>query len=557
MARSDNQSSEQSASVRETVESVWIAVVLAFVLRAFVLEAFVIPTGSMAPRLMGQHWQFDCPACKYHYAFGIPHEPGTPSPNISLPLPPSGRRGKDGGAPAICPNCGHQHRFGPEFAYGGDRVLVLKYLYRFSEPRPWDVVVFKNPQDNEQNYIKRLIGLPGQMIEIVHGDVFVRDGKDFNNDGIIDKKDFADPRAEKECPWHILRKKSPRTQQVMWQVIFDNDYQPDQAVWQKRTGKEWKSPWQPHSGSDIWEMRHGGRVFAFDGAEATSELQFANSSRADRERFCPVYAYNQSREHRGKGYNSKVDVCYDLKLSFMFAPKENSNARVGMRISSFSDHFRAWVSMDGSCTLEHGLADKDGNVEWDKKPWDSCQLDRPATGRAYELSLTHVDRQVTLWVDGRAVLSSTEDQYYAGRKRIIRDTAAGAPTPTVSILASGGPAELWHISLMRDVYYTCLRIADDKPGRATTGNPFVLRKFNNKPDTDEFFVLGDNSPASQDSRLWDHHAPSLRPGYRDGTVPRYNMIGRAFFVYWPGGFRLPMLKRLPIVPNVGRMRLIR
>ena len=159
--------------------------------------------------------------------------------------------------------------------------------------------------------------------------------------------------------------------------------------------------------------------------------------------------------------------------------------------------------------------------------------------------------------DGQAVLSSTEDKYYAGRERIIRDLASGVPTPTVSILASGGPAELWHISLMRDVYYTCPRIADDKPGRATTGNPFVLRKFTNKPDLDEFFVLGDNSPASLDSRLWNHHAPSLRAGYQDGTVPRYNMIGRAFFVYWPGGFRLPMLKRLPIVPNVGRMRLIR
>ena len=53
-------------------------------------------------------------------------------------------------------------------------MLVLKYLYRFTEPEPWDVVVFKNPQDNSQNYIKRLIGLPGESIEIVHGDVFFR-----------------------------------------------------------------------------------------------------------------------------------------------------------------------------------------------------------------------------------------------------------------------------------------------------------------------------------------------------------------------------------------------
>ena len=61
---------EAISSIRETLESIWVAVVLAFVLRAFVLEAFVIPTGSMAPRLMGQHWQFDCPACKYSYDRG-------------------------------------------------------------------------------------------------------------------------------------------------------------------------------------------------------------------------------------------------------------------------------------------------------------------------------------------------------------------------------------------------------------------------------------------------------------------------------------------------------
>ena len=64
----------------------------------------------------------------------------------------------------------------------------------------------------------------------------------------------------------------------------------------------------------------------------------------------------------------------------------------------------------------------------------------------------------------------------------------------------------------------------------------------------------------------NHHraAPTLRlkdaqrqPLYSLGTVPRYNMIGKAFFVYWPSGFQVPGLPGLPILPNVGRMRLIR
>ena len=48
-----------------------------------------------------------------------------------------------------------------------------------------------------------------------------------------------------------------------------------------------------------------------------------------------------------------------------------------------------------------------------------------------------------------------------------------------------------------------------------------------------------------------------RPLYQLGTVPRYNLIGKAFFVYWPSGFRPPGLASLPIVPNFGKLRLIR
>ena len=96
-------------------------------------------------------------------------------------------------------------------------------------------------------------------------------------------------------------------------------------------------------------------------------------------------------------------------------------------------------------------------------------------------------------------------------------------------------------------------------GWGTIGNPIHLRKHPNDPDLDEFFCLGDNSSQSLDGRSWTAAAPSLRLGgfqYQLGTVPRYNILGRAMLVYWPAGFPLPVLN-WPIVPNVGRMRLIR
>src|SRR5437016_13102001 len=57
----------QVDSMRETVESIAVAFILAFLFRSFVAEAFVIPTGSMATTLMGRHKDVQCPNCKYQY----------------------------------------------------------------------------------------------------------------------------------------------------------------------------------------------------------------------------------------------------------------------------------------------------------------------------------------------------------------------------------------------------------------------------------------------------------------------------------------------------------
>ena len=56
-----------SGGVKETIESILIAFILAFVFRAFVVEAFVIPTGSMATTLMGAHMNFTCTDCGYKW----------------------------------------------------------------------------------------------------------------------------------------------------------------------------------------------------------------------------------------------------------------------------------------------------------------------------------------------------------------------------------------------------------------------------------------------------------------------------------------------------------
>src|SRR5262245_11222802 len=63
-------------AVRETIESIVIAFVLAFLFRTFEAEAFVIPTGSMAPTLMGRHKDVQCPQCGERYRVSASEEEG-------------------------------------------------------------------------------------------------------------------------------------------------------------------------------------------------------------------------------------------------------------------------------------------------------------------------------------------------------------------------------------------------------------------------------------------------------------------------------------------------
>lgn len=54
-----------------------------------------------------------------------------------------------------------------------ERIFINKFVYHFETINPGDIVVFHYPYDPSKSYIKRVIGLPGDRIEIVDGQVFV------------------------------------------------------------------------------------------------------------------------------------------------------------------------------------------------------------------------------------------------------------------------------------------------------------------------------------------------------------------------------------------------
>ncbi len=103
-------------SHRDTVEAIIVAFILALVVRGFEAQAFVIPTGSMAPTLMGRHKEIACPQCGFVYAVNASEE---------VELRSLSRNVHSG----ICVNCRFQARLDETPSFKGDRILVMMFPY--------------------------------------------------------------------------------------------------------------------------------------------------------------------------------------------------------------------------------------------------------------------------------------------------------------------------------------------------------------------------------------------------------------------------------------------
>jgi signal peptidase I len=80
----------------------------------------------------------------------------------------------------------------PNF-YHGDSIMVNKVTYRFSDPQRGQVIIFNPPFDSPHPFIKRVIGLPGDIVEI-------RDGKVFINGTPLDEDRYIKERSNYTMP---------------------------------------------------------------------------------------------------------------------------------------------------------------------------------------------------------------------------------------------------------------------------------------------------------------------------------------------------------------------
>lgn len=548
---------------KETLESIVIALILAFVFRAFIVEAFVIPTGSMAPTLYGAHGTLVCEDCGVEFAYGVK--------DLSDP-----RRGDPvlARSKAICPNCNHANtnlkvndeKRNPE---KGDRILVLKWPLDLGTdwlgPRRWDVTVFKDPSDGTTNFIKRLAGLPGEVLSIIDGDVYTVPTKDLSEDarktleairhekyelreGLRHGKlspvpnRVLDELAEK---MHIARK-TPAAQRELWLRAYDHDHPPrtlgrDQPRWVVQLGE--KSGW----GLEGRMLRFTDRGVSGDYIELRGKEIRASRAYNIRDGFAPPVS--------------------DLRVRCVLTPKSDTGTLL-IRLEKVGRVFWASIRTNGEVSLMESTTPP--TVSTPKMASITLGVLKP--GRPIKVGFENLDYRLAITIDDKEVLASSgepgDPSYYAPDLKTLRTLRPKHATPP-RIYAQEGNIELTHLVVERDEYYYHSSYHDSRysalalswaprSGWGSAASPILLRD-------NEYFMLGDNTSASKDSRLWDKCGEHLRARGEDfqlGVVPHDQLIGKAFFVYWPSGYRVEWLPPIgtwawAVIPDAGRMRWIR
>ena len=546
----------------DVILCLYIAVIL---FRTFEVEGYIISTGSMAPSLLGFHKRVACPSCGYPFAFGISPEAGIFAGDTT-----EGQWRRDGGRPGDvrCPNCGQDlidaREIPPNY---GDQLLVQKNVYEFRPPRRWEVVVLKNPARPNPPFVKRIVGLPHESVQIIDGDIYAN--------GQICRKSLDQQRAVRIS-------------------VFDNDHLPNDPP-------QGRGDWLIEPSSHPWKIeghgfaiQSGGNVKGHSAADRGQSAADRGQSDGDRE--IAWLAFHRWTR-RGGHYKTEVplsalpsdvhlargafaQVSYDsgrgrLISAGALAGTErdrmlatNGDAKVRAAINELYDR-----SHDGPITDDYGynragsltplgvrdimLAcdvafDSDaGEVLFEicdgqetyrlsiDRSRQEAQLtagdhSRPlrtaacpqCAGGTFKLELSIFDRQVAAAVNGVSLFPAWE----------CPTARAEPPRRPLRIGARGAAARIAGLKVYRDIYYT------RGQGRHGVDRPIRL-------SADEFFVLGDNSPISNDGRSW-----------AEGAVQISQLIGKPLVVHLPsrpGRFTLGGYTRYIRIPDFSRMRYIR
>jgi signal peptidase I len=486
--------------------------VLVLIIRHFVFEVFKIPTGSMAPTLLGEHRDLQCPNCGYE--FPVDANLGTTR------------------AVAICPNCRYQF---PQsvvrnthctcfpswppvlFGRGDNRVIVDKFLwdypndalarlfYRsgltraFSTPKRWDVIVFHCPVADlycptcgtvrsavridegvkcpicgskdvrvleRKDFIKRLIGLPGETIRIRHGDIFV-DGR--------------------------LAVRPPEVQNAQWQFVYDSADVPKEEVYGAPPA------WIAEDGA----MKTDGAVLRVTpGSDGKAQARYGRQIN-------DFTAYGGFVS--GLQYYPVGEIKWDVEVAL-------DHAGV-LHLEIDEDELRY------AAAIRFGNASAKTSLGASGQGGKSVESDFTAKlGKPYRITFVNASGQLALAVhgkDGETVLTCEH--------ALPKSDETGSSGASLSV--ESAQAEFSRIRLYRSIYYRPPErdgnYAVDTSARQVM-TPFSLIEGEGyRLREGQYLVLGDNQPSSWDSRYW-------------GTVPQSWLIGQGVVLWWPVNMLKPI-----------------
>jgi len=550
MTNTNPSSSEEETNVVETLQSLIVAFALAMSVRSFVTEGFVIPTGSMAPTLMGAHVRLTSPATGYTFPAdaGMIVE-GLSPPNVSRPILDPMLSLNQPLASATNAELMRERRM-------GDRVLVLKYLYAFQDPQRWDVVVFKNPTDpngDAANFIKRLVGLPNEQLLMLDGDIFTAPIG-------ADRSKFT------------IERKPEYVQRTVWQEVCNSDYTPiDPALVSKAWGRTWTGgPWDA-TGFDVG-ARGNARAWRHEGSGPAS-LSWRN----DVMQIVDFTSYNMWQGIAPERYavsdvrvSMAIEADDPAKLSTKYTLTTRGRNLV-FAIEAGKAVLRVVRALE-SPSSERGAVLAEASEEFEVPP----------QGAPFDVEFWHVDQRLSMWVNDRKVVEldyafdSLEDRLLAsfnGRvvEDYLRNPSGQSPTPAqLAVEFNGSALTLHRVRVDRDLYYRPARLStDDRNQHNENGAAIEGLAFGSDFSApaqlmaDQFMMCGDNSAASRDSRMWGRPSPLVESVFGTGhgydapfVVPRPLLLGKAWSVYFPAPVS-PMAGLPKIMPDFGELRFIR
>ena len=542
--------------IRENLEALIVAIILAVIIRQFAVEAFEIPTGSMAPTLYGIHAWTSCPNCDTEYNIALRTD--SDSGKIAVPYTQrliyegpcknatgcgmdrhfqNRQRGMLARQEAVrcsacyetfqgdsdkyrqafvhrytsrCPTCHFQFEDIVENTNvtGGHKILVTKFAYAVGEPERWDVIVFTF--DQWKNYIKRLVGKPGERIDLWDGDVYVN--------GKIERKYLH-----------------PYIQDVFWVKIADSSVG-ERGL--RDHGEAWKELPAKGAGRDAVEnlLASWNETTRRWSVNASGELAVLEYKR----RFDNFYHYNLLT-HGEYGYPRQVQVG-DKRVEFVVNPvttplepvttKRVEGAWIGgeIREGDFTFQFRIPVAGEASAenvaVLRRMTTDSADVADPARPAFSNPRLETTAPiaiqpDATTSIAFENLDDRAAVYVDGELILELEYVSLPAGADFTNAEWIAprlasesGDDLQSLRLMVADSQVELSDIKVYRDMYY----IGQFNHIGQFTRAPYRWSSI--ELGEGQYFALGDNGPSSSDGRFWRH-------------VPESHLMGKAFSVFWP------------------------